>query len=253
MSITVALMGHSVVQSVRPDRNAAQGSSDGGIIDKELISHHFKLLVSTNTEERSSDTNNRSVSDVGESLNNETISSHLSQPVIISSFSPVFRVITVGDREDSNLMTATVKLLHSRVVRILVRNIEGSLQATAIGVLPFAIEDLLEEVNVVGVNGTVEGDGDHLRNLSGVNVSGNPGTIRGAETIRELTLAEVTVGGPVGVLVDGTGVFVGAIGTVGPLVAEQLLVNALAVSALKLVVGADGFVGFQVRKNSSWL
>ena len=111
----------------------------------------------------------------------------------------------------------------------------------------------MEEVNIVGVDGTIEGNGDHLRNLSGVNVSGDPGTIRGAETIRELTLAEVTVGGPIGVLVDSTGIFVGAIRAVGPFVAEQLLVNALAVSALKLVVGADGFVGFQVRKNSSWL
>lgn len=113
LSITVALVGHPVVQSVGPDGNAAKGSRDGGVVDKELVSHHLKLLVSSNAKVWSADTNHRSVSDVGKPLNDQPGSSHFSKPVIIGTFGPVFRIILVCDRENANLVTPTMKLLDS--------------------------------------------------------------------------------------------------------------------------------------------
>ena len=56
------------------------------------------------------------------------------------------------------------------------------------------------EVNVVAIDGAVEGDGDHLRDLGGVDVARHPGAIGRAETVRQLALAQVAVGGPVWIL-----------------------------------------------------
>ena len=41
-SITMALVRHSEEERVRPDRDTAQGSRDGGIVIKSLISHFWK-------------------------------------------------------------------------------------------------------------------------------------------------------------------------------------------------------------------
>lgn len=57
LGVTVALVGHTVVQGVGPDGHAAQGGGDGCVVDKELVSHHFKLLVATNSEEGSTNAN----------------------------------------------------------------------------------------------------------------------------------------------------------------------------------------------------
>ena len=124
LGIAVAFVGHAVVQGVRPDGNAAQRSSDGGIVNKELISHHFKLFVTAHTEIRSTDTDHRSVSDVGESFDDEPVSCHFCQPVIVGSLCPVVWVIAIGDGEDTNLMASAMKLLHSRVIAVLVRNVK---------------------------------------------------------------------------------------------------------------------------------
>lgn len=88
------------------------------------------------------------------------------------------------------------------------RHVEGALHAAAVGVGTLSIEDLLEDSNVVRVDGTIEGDGDHLGHLRWLQTSGNPGTIRRAEAVRQLTLAEITIGGPVGILVNGASVLV---------------------------------------------
>lgn len=57
LGISVALVWHAVVQGVWPDWNAAKWGSDGCVVDKELISHHFELLVASNPEVRSTDSN----------------------------------------------------------------------------------------------------------------------------------------------------------------------------------------------------
>ena len=139
LSVTMALVGHAEVQSVRPDGDTAQWGSDGSIVDKELVSHHFELLVSTNTKEWSPDTDNATVGDVCESifkrkpqliknsslsqfdvlngllwlpLNNQTIAGHFSKPVIIGSFGPVNWAVLVGNGKASNFMSLTMQFLH---------------------------------------------------------------------------------------------------------------------------------------------
>ena len=200
LGISVALVGHAVVEGVGPDGDPGEGGGDGGVVDEELVSHHLKLFVTTYSEVGSTDTNNRAVSDVGEPLDDETRASHLSQPVVIAPICPVVGLVLVGHGEHGHLVPTSVKLLHSRVVCILVTHEERSLDLAAIRILSFSVEDILVEVHVVGVDGSVEGDGDHLGDLGGVDVAGHPRPVGGAEAVRKLALGEVTVWGSVGVL-----------------------------------------------------
>jgi len=126
LGIADTLVGHAEVERVRPDGNAAKRGSDGRIVDEELISHHVKLLVTTNTQVRSADTNDGAVGDVGETLDDQSVSGHLSQPVVVGTVGPVFRAVLAGDGEGGDLVSATVEVLHGRVVGVLVRNEEGS-------------------------------------------------------------------------------------------------------------------------------
>lgn len=111
LGIAVAFMGHPVVKGVRPDGHATEGSGDGSVVHEELVGHHLKLLVAADAEVGSADANDGSVGDVSESLNDETVTGHLSQPVVIRALSPVFGIISVGDGEDADLVTATVEFL----------------------------------------------------------------------------------------------------------------------------------------------
>lgn len=70
VGVTVALVGHTEVQSVWPDWDTSQRSGDGGIVYEELVSHHLELFVATNTQVRSTHTYDGSVSDVSESFDN---------------------------------------------------------------------------------------------------------------------------------------------------------------------------------------
>lgn len=178
LCVTVAFVGHAVVQGVGPDGNTAKWSGDGGIVNEELIGHHFELLVAADAQVGSTNANDGTVGDVGEPLDDQTITGHFGQPVVVGTLGPVFRVVPVGNGKDTNFMASAVKLLNSGIIGVFVRNVEGSFEATAIGILPFAIENLLEKVNVIRVDGTVEGNGDHLWNLSRVNVAGNTGAVR---------------------------------------------------------------------------
>jgi len=236
-------MRHAVIKGVRPNWYSAKGSGDGGIVNEELISHHFKLFVASDTEERSTNTDDGTIRNVSKPFDNQSVTSHFSQPVIVSSLSPVLWVVSVGDGKDTNFMTTSVKLLDGRIVGVLVGDIERALEGTAIGILSFTIENLLEQINVVRVDGTVEGDGDHLRNLGRVNITGDPGTIGRTETVGQLTLAQIAVGSPVGILIYGASTLIRAIRTVKSFIAEEFFVNALAITALQLAIWTDGFVG----------
>jgi hypothetical protein len=101
-----------------------------------------------------------------------------------------------------------MQFLNSGVVGVLVGDIERSLQAAAIGIDSLSVEHLLEDSDVVGVDGTVEGDGDHLRHLNRLKTARNPCSIGGAEAIWQLALAKVTIRRPIGILIDGASVFV---------------------------------------------
>ena len=86
-------------------------------------------------------------------------------------------------------MAQPVHVPHCGVVGVLMRDVESSLDVATVGILPLLVEDLGIEVNVVVIDGVVEGDGDHL----GHPVAGS--TIR-TETTRNLgtIVATVTVG-----------------------------------------------------------
>ena len=140
------------------------------------------------------------VTDVGEPLDDQPGAGHLRQPVVVAALAPVVGVVLVGDGEHADLVSLPVQLLHRGVVGVSVRHEEGALDGAAVGVDGLAVEDLLVEVDVVGVDGAVEGDGDHLGDLVRVDVAGDPGAVRRAEAVGQLARGSVALGGAVGVL-----------------------------------------------------
>ena len=107
-------------------------------------------------------------------------------------------------------MSLSMKLLYGRVVGVLVRHKEGGLDVTAVGVLALLVEDLLVQINVVVVDGIVEGDGDHLGNVLAVRAGGSDsaeaagylGAVLRAEAVGELANVGVASRGAVGIGVD---------------------------------------------------
>uniref|UniRef100_A0A224Y3V7 Putative secreted protein n=1 Tax=Panstrongylus lignarius TaxID=156445 RepID=A0A224Y3V7_9HEMI len=83
LSVTVAFMWHTEVESVRPDWYSTKWCSDGSIIYKILISHHFKLFITANSKIWSSYTNYRTISNICKSFNDQPATGHLCQPIII--------------------------------------------------------------------------------------------------------------------------------------------------------------------------
>ena len=85
-------------------------------------------------------------------------------------------------------------------------DVEGSLDVTAVRILPLLVENLGVEVNVVVVDGVVEGDGDHLRDSVagtsiGTETSRNLCAVVTAVTVREDTDGKVTLRCSVGIRV----------------------------------------------------
>ena len=73
------------------------------------------------------------------------------------------------------------------------------------------------------------------------------GTVSRAVAVGEDALAGVTLGRGVGILFHGASDLVGAILAVaGVSVAEEQLVDTVAVTALEVALGADGLVGLEV-------
>lgn len=144
------------------------------------------------------------------------------------------------------------------------RDKEGTLDGATVGVLALAVEDVLVQVNVVNIDGTVESDRDHLRHLLGLNAAGNASTISRAETIGQGALCGVALGSTVGILIDScrervsvevvplknfvpltASILIGLILAVGLAVAEEFLVQALAIAARQLAVWANGLICLQ--------
>lgn len=142
-------------------------------------------------------TNDGTVGDIGEPLNDQSGASHFSEPIVVGSLGPVVRVIFVSKREDRDLMTFPVQILYGGVVGVLVRNEEGTPDLTTVGVLSLAVEDFFVEVDVVDVHSTVEGDGDHLGNLAGFKASGDSSPVSRTVTVWQHTLGGVAVWGSV--------------------------------------------------------
>lgn len=96
-------------------------------------------------------------------------------------------------------MSTSVQVLHGRVVGIFVGDEEGTADLAAVGVVAKAVEYFFVEVDVVDVDGTVESERDHLWYVNGFQVTGNAGTVGGAETVGEDALRGVAVWCAVGI------------------------------------------------------
>jgi hypothetical protein len=148
-----------------------------------------------------------------------------------------------------------VHVLNGRVVAVLVRDKEGGLDVTAVGVLALLVEDLLVQVNVVVVDGVVKGDGDHLGNVltvraggsNSAKASGDLGSILGTEAVGKLTDVGVASRSSVGVSVDLARVLIGSIAAVLGSVTEETSLDAVAIAASQVVLLADGLLGVEQR------
>jgi hypothetical protein len=88
---------------------------------------------------------------------------------------------------DSNLVPLAVGFLHCRIVGVLVRHEESSLDVTAVRIFAISVEDVLIKLNVIVVDGVIECDGDHLWDILGWKISGDQSAVLGTETVRQDT------------------------------------------------------------------
>ena len=122
LCVADALVRHAEVKSVGPDGHAAQRRRNRRIVDEKLVGHHVELFVAADAQVRSADADDRTVGDVGEPLDHQTVAGHLGQPVVVGAVRPVFAAVLAGDREGGDLVAASVEILDARVVGVLVRH-----------------------------------------------------------------------------------------------------------------------------------
>ena len=87
---------------------------------------------------------------------------------------------------------------------------ETGFDITTIRIFPFLVEDLTVEVNVIVVDGVIEGDSNHLRHVLASGACGtNPAevtrnlcAILGTEAVRELANVAITWWGTIRVGID---------------------------------------------------
>jgi len=105
----------------------------------------------------------------------------------------------MSQREHCDLVTASMQILDSRVVGVLVRDEESTTDLTTVRILSLPIEDLFVQVDVVDVHGAVERDRDHLRHLLRIDVARNAGAISRAVAIGQHTLRGIAIRCTVGI------------------------------------------------------
>jgi hypothetical protein len=86
---------------------------------------------------------------------------------------------------DSNLVSLSVRFLHGGIIGIFVRDEEGGLDVTTVGIFAISVEDVLIQLHVIVVDGVIERDGDHLRDVLCWKISRDRSAILGAETVRQ--------------------------------------------------------------------
>lgn len=103
---------------------------------------------------------------------------------------------------NSDLVSFSVGFRNSRVVGVFVGNEVSRPDIATVGVFTFSVKDFFVEFNVVVVDGVIEGDGDHLGDVSGGQVAGNYCAVFGTEAVGQHTLGGVARRSPVGIVVD---------------------------------------------------
>jgi len=66
LGVTITFVGHPEEQCVRPNRHTAERSGDGSVVHEELMFHHLELFVAAYSQVWGTDSDNRTVRDVGE-------------------------------------------------------------------------------------------------------------------------------------------------------------------------------------------
>lgn len=95
------------------------------------------------------------------------------------------RKTNLRDGMYSDFMTLSECFMNSRVIGVFVGNEEGGLDITTIWILTLAIEHFLVQFNIVVVDGIIESDCDHHRNILDRQISWNRGAIFRTEAIRQ--------------------------------------------------------------------
>lgn len=243
---------HAEVQGIRPERRVREGGSYGGIIQEGLLLHHGKLSVSAYAKVRSTKSDHRVVGDVCELVNDKPGAGHLLGPLLHAGLRPEGFVVFMSNGVSCDLVSEPVRLLDCRVVAVFVGNKEGCFDIAVVGILSASVEDLLVQVDVVVVDGVVESDRDHLRNVVAflvvrTEISRNTSSVFGAEAVRQFADGVVAQRRPIGIGVGVASVFVGSVVAVGHSVAEQTGLDAVSVSAGEMIFLANRFVGGQKR------
>lgn len=192
-TVPVALVGHPEVEGVGPDGHTAKGRGNGRVIDKELVGHHFELLVTAHSKIGGSHPDDGAICDVCETFDDQPRAGHFCQPIIVAALGPVLGIILVGQGEHCYLVATTVEILDRRVVGVFVRDEKGSSDLATVGILSLPVEDFLVEVDVVHVHSTVERDRDHLGHLGWLDVPRDPGAVGGTVAVGEHALGWVAV------------------------------------------------------------
>lgn len=110
--------------------------------------------------------------------------------------------LNLRDGVHGDFVSLAVRLGNGRVVGVLVRDEISRLDVTPVRVLALAVEDLLVQVDVVVVDGIVERDGDHHRDVLRGQVPGNGGTVLGAEAIGQHAHGGIAGWRAVGIALD---------------------------------------------------
>ena len=129
------------------------------------------------------------------------------------------------------------------------RDEESRLDRTSVRIISSLLEDFIVGVDIVVVDSVIEGDGDHLRNCSWLQLVRDLSSVTRAEAIRKNAHRRIARPSTVGVLIGSADVFVGAIGTIRDTVAELLLLDTVGVSARELPTLTDRLISRQQRKS----
>lgn len=105
-------------------------------------------------------------------------------------------------------MTLAVQFLNCSVVGVFVGDKECTANLATVRVVAISVKYLFIKVDVINVDGTVEGDRYHLRYLVGFDAARNAGTVSRAETVWQCTLVSVAIGRSVRVHVDSCKMFI---------------------------------------------
>ena len=204
LQVAVAPVGHLEVHGVGPQGRVLQGSCDGGVVEEALLLHHGELVVATDPEVGSSQTDHGVVFDLSKLVNDQPGAGHLPGPVLHTGVRPEALVTVVSDGVSSDLMAQSVHVGDGGIVGVVVRYEKCGFNITSIGVPPLFVKDFTVQVNVSNIDGVIEGEGDHLGDsvtpvILGAEVSGNLRAVLGAETVGEFAESFITGRGSVGV------------------------------------------------------